>query len=105
MLNSSRDKNEGTYLSGEGGGRRARYVTPDLSCYLEGARAYTRRARILNGMKGRKKLLLWRSCNVAKPPQTIAPSRLVKGPHRRRLFSAFSLHYSLQDEASEGQGC
>ena len=37
MLNSSRDKNEGTYRSGEGGGR-ARCVTPDLSYDCEGAR-------------------------------------------------------------------
>ena len=39
MLNedSSRDKNEGTYLEW-GGGSRARYVTPDLSHYWEGAR-------------------------------------------------------------------
>ena len=36
MLNS---KYEGTYRSGEGGGgRRARYVTPDLSYYWDGAR-------------------------------------------------------------------
>ena len=36
MLNTSRDKIEGTYRSGDGG-RRAPYVTPDLSYYWEGA--------------------------------------------------------------------
>ena len=36
-LTSSRDKNEGTCRSGEGGGVSARYVTPDLSCEKEGA--------------------------------------------------------------------
>ena len=36
MLNCSRDKNEGTYRGGDGG-RMARYVTPDLSYYWEGA--------------------------------------------------------------------
>ena len=37
-LNSSRDRNEGTYRrSGEGGGG-PRYVTPDLSYYWEGGR-------------------------------------------------------------------
>ena len=37
MLNCSRDNNEGTYRSGEGGGGPA-MRTPDLSYYLEGAR-------------------------------------------------------------------
>ena len=39
-LVSSRDKNEGTYVPKWGGRRRARYVTPDLSFYLEGAREW-----------------------------------------------------------------
>ena len=33
MLNSSRDKNEGTYSSGEGGEGPKCYVTTDLSYY------------------------------------------------------------------------
>ena len=36
MLNFSRDQNEGTYRSGEG--RRARYVTPNLTYYWDRAR-------------------------------------------------------------------
>ena len=42
MLNySPRDKNERTHRSGEGGGgRRARYVTPDLSYCREGVREW-----------------------------------------------------------------
>ena len=39
MLNYCRDKHEGTYLSGDGGRGRARYVTPDLSYYWEGGSA------------------------------------------------------------------
>ena len=38
VLKSSRDKNEGVIIPYWGGGRRARYVTPDLSYYWEGAR-------------------------------------------------------------------
>ena len=37
MLNYFRDKKDGTYRSGEGGGR-ARYVTPDLIYNWEGGR-------------------------------------------------------------------
>ena len=37
MLNSSRGTNEG-YVPLSGGGRRARYVTPDLSFYWEETR-------------------------------------------------------------------
>ena len=51
MLKYSRDKNEGTYCSGEG--RRARYVTPHLSYYWEGARGYDS-ARIIDGTKKKK---------------------------------------------------
>ena len=52
MLASSRDKNEGTYVPKWGGRRRARYVTPDLSYYWEGAREW--RERIVNGTKKKK---------------------------------------------------
>ena len=51
MVNSFSDKNEGTYRSEEGG-KRARYVTPDLSYYWEGGRECS--ARIIYGM-GKKK--------------------------------------------------
>ena len=53
MMKCSRDLNEGTNRSGQGG-RRARDVTPDLSYCWEGAREY-HSARKINGMKGEKK--------------------------------------------------
>ena len=40
MLVSSRDKNEGTYRTGDEGGGSPRYVTPDLSQNWEGGREY-----------------------------------------------------------------
>ena len=55
MLNYfSRDKNKGTYRSGNGGGGgEGRYMTPDLSYHWhkEGESG----ARIITGMKKRKK--------------------------------------------------
>ena len=49
MLNSSRDKNEGTYRGGDGGGGSPRYVTLDLS-YTTTGREGESTARIINGM-------------------------------------------------------
>ena len=56
MRNCSRDKNEGTYRSREWG-RRARCVTPDLSCYHYWACGREREssARIICGMEKKKK--------------------------------------------------
>ena len=49
MLSYSRDQNEGTYRSGEGGGAPPRYVNPDLSCSILGERA--RRRRVVREIK------------------------------------------------------
>ena len=73
MLNSSRDKNEGTYRSGEGGGgRTARCVTvtPDLS--FTTGRERERNARIINGMKKKKKMLLVNALSIAKSQDVCA---------------------------------
>ena len=64
MLNSPRDKNEGTYCR-----RRAHYVTPDLSYYWEqGGREYCednkwdggKKNETLNSLFCDHRTLLWR---------------------------------------------
>ena len=48
MLNCSGDKNEGVIIPCWGGGRRARYVTPDLSYPWEGC------VRVVRGREDKK---------------------------------------------------
>ena len=63
MLNSSRDKNEGTYRSGEGEGAPPRYVTPDLSYTATGKEGESS-ARI-NGRRKKNKI---ETSSSHKPP-------------------------------------